>query len=570
MSYQITNYDLSLVKQPVLNLRLKMEVYDKDDNYITSIDCSLISGNINIDSESAIRRTVSLSLLPSKKSKVYLDQNALLWVDKITKVYIGIQNMRTKEYTYYKQGEFILTSTSISYSATDNTMTLECSDFMSFLDGSKNGQVGAITTEIPAYLEDKETGEVIRYYYIREALIQTLTQLGRFHDYQIDDIGEINGMPQYNDNYLQYREESKVPVQDGTLMEIWNAIPYDLEYSAGCSVFSIMEELVNLYPNYEQYFNEDGIYCCNMIPSCYDDDLTLYNDFFQKIIISENTSVDLANVRNMVKVIGKIIDTDFYCDEVELSDGTYTATIEGYEEKYYNGDTVALKVYSTNPTNAMIDINGFGAIPIYDENTEEPLAENSFEVGQVYAFKIKSKYINGTSVMRAYNLGSWQVQSLSVLTDGTVGEEYTTTSGTTVKRYSLEYFQDVYACENAELVVVPDSPFTVQKLGEFLETKTGGEYEKITSNSLALARSGYELWKSSRLTDNITITTKICPFADVNKKVSYQPSSYESEEEHQYIIKQISHDFCGGTTSWTMYRFYPLYMPNVTVPDLKE
>lgn len=66
-----------------------------------------------------------------------------------------------------------------------------------------------------------------------------------------------------------------------------------------------------------------------------------------------------------------------------------------------------------------------------------------------------------------------------------------------------------------------------------------------------------ENWKNCRLTDNITITTALLPFLDVNKKVSYRRS--DSDVEHQYIISSISHDFSGFTTTITMYRFYPLY-----------
>ena len=66
-----------------------------------------------------------------------------------------------------------------------------------------------------------------------------------------------------------------------------------------------------------------------------------------------------------------------------------------------------------------------------------------------------------------------------------------------------------------------------------------------------------ENWKNCRLTDNITITTALLPFLDVNKKVSYKRS--DSDREHQYIITSVSHDFAGFTTTITMYRFYPLY-----------
>ena len=54
-----------------------------------------------------------------------------------------------------------------------------------------------------------------------------------------------------NPNYIQYREESKVPLKDGTLDETWNALPYDQEFSAGTSIASMLISLRDLYPNYE-------------------------------------------------------------------------------------------------------------------------------------------------------------------------------------------------------------------------------------------------------------------------------------------------------------------------------
>ena len=94
-------------------------------------------------------------------------------------------------------------------------------------------------------------------------------------------------------------------------------------------------------------------------------------------------------------------------------------------------------------------------------------------------------------------------------------------------------------------------------MGILPSTKTGGEFENITSDSLAAARAEYENWKNSRLTDSISITTKIVPFADVNIKVSYRRN--DTGEINQYIVKSLSHDLSGGTTSWTLMRFYPLY-----------
>ena len=561
----LTNDDLRLVRHQILEPEMKLEIFDQDDNYITTIQGNIIDGSSSI-SESDVRRTFSISLLPCEKSRLYLGENGLIWVDKIVRIYIGLYDQRKKDYRWWKHGKYVFTDASATYDATNNTLSVNCSDMMSTLDGTKNGLLGQLVIQIPAYEEDEETGEVIKYNTIRDAMIKTVTQLGRVKDYEIDHIGEFYALPENNTDYLEYREESKIQVKDGSYQEVWNSIPYDLEFSSGCSVLSILIELRDLYPNYQIYFDENGTFCCNLIPSLYEDDVILKNDFIKKILISESSSVDLTSIRNIVEVWGEVIETDFYASEgVTLTDSIYIANIEGYEEKYYNGDTIALHIPSTNPENAQVNINGFGTISIYDENTEEPIAKEILEADQTYAFKVKKKHVDGVDVTRLYLLGQWQPHAISVLTDGTVGDDYTTTSGKTVKRYSKEYFQEIYNCKTVELVIIPDSPFTVQKLGEILQPYNGGEFANITSDSLALARSGYELWKSSRLTDSISITTLLCPFLDINIKVSYKPYSLDLHDEYQYIIKSVSHDFKGGTTSWQLMKFYPLYQEsNIT------
>ena len=116
--------------------------------------------------------------------------------------------------------------------------------------------------------------------------------------------------------------------------------------------------------------------------------------------------------------------------------------------------------------------------------------------------------------------------------------------------------------ENIHFTVIPNSPFTIQKIGEILDVKTGSEYDTITSDSLALDKAIHENWKNCRLTDQITITTLLLPFLDVNIKVSYKPKN--CEEERQYIIKSVSHDFAGFTSTINMYRFYPAFRSSLT------
>lgn len=555
--FNFDTYDIQLITQPLIEFKIKVEVYDSiTDTYIDAIEGALIGGSSNIDCSSDVRRTATLQIVPTYNQRIVFETGSLLWLNRYVKLYIGIKDQREGTYRWYPQGVYSYQNISMTYDETNNQIDISLSDKWTDLDGTKSGEVWT-TVEIPAYLEDESTGEVIEYYYIRNELIAILDLLG-IKEYEVSEIGEYKGMAEMNPTgYLEYREESKVETLSG-LQETWNALPSDQTFDIGSSMADILTTFRDLYPNYEMFFDEDGTFITQMIPSRNDDDIVMEDKYFQQIIVSENTSVDLTTVRNMQMVFGESFETDYYTEDVTLTGSCYVATCEGYEEKYYNSDKIGLMIPSTNVAGATINVNSFGELPIYDEDSDAAIDAGYLEANTVYVFKIKTKYINKTTVYRAYVLGHYQAQGMYVLTDGTVSTNtYTTQDGDVVQKYSKEYFQAKYNCQKVEFETIADSPYTIQVLGEKLGVKSGSDYDAITSDSLALSRAQYELYKSARLTDNITIVTKLCPFADVNIKVSYRRSDHNYTDE--YIVKSIAHDWSNGQTTWTLMKFYSLY-----------
>ena len=191
-------------------------------------------------------------------------------------------------------------------------------------------------------------------------------------------------MPQYNSNWQEYREEHK---------DTWNTIPYDQEFECGCNVFEILTTFRDLYPNYEMFFNmEDNTFVCQMIPSCYEDDLFIDNDFIQKVLISEDSSVDMTTVRNICEVWGEVFETDYYTESCSYSNNIYSCTIDGYDEKYCTGDIVSIKIPTENQSSPNLNINNLGTLVICDENTELPIHQKRMKANNIYTFKIKRKY----------------------------------------------------------------------------------------------------------------------------------------------------------------------------------
>lgn len=647
-TYNITGEDHRLIAQKIIETIIKIDIYDDYEHYLDSILCGVISCSMSINSESDVRRTASLELIPMKKSNTIISEDGLIWINRNIKLSIGIKDLYANEYRYYPMGTYIIMSPSSSYDETTNTLSLSLSDWTAKLDGSRNGNLGQLKIVYPAYndyfttnwveiarnegvditnptslinwarynsndeyhnkLTESNNSNVINavfqlmtnpnlsssqkdqymyvinqvypnaildefrtivsdesivitaireYSIIREAMMTCLGQLAFIKDRDIDELGESKGMPYHfpDWDYMAYRENNY----------FWNKIPYDLEFDKGCTVWQIITTMRDLYEKYQCYFDINNTFCCELAPRGYDEIVTFDNSFIQSVLISENTTINFDEVKNVTEVWGAIFETDWFAFEgVSFNGSTYSATIDGYTDEthtaYYNGDMIAIKIPQNNSGQCYININSLGNIPIYDENYEIPINGTSdtmnLNAGQTYVFKIVKKRENVNDITRAYLLGQYQSHAMCVLTDGTTGEEYTTTGGVTVAKYSKEYFKKVYNVDNVYMDVVPDSPFTIQKLGVIL--KVYDDETNIQSCATALETARQENYRSSRLTDNISLTTKLVPYADVNQKISYQRSDMDAPQE--YLVTSISHDIAGGTTNWTLVKYYPLYI----------
>lgn len=404
-----------------------------------------------------------------------------------------------------------------------------------------------------SYLEDAADLSLKQYSIIRNAVVEIIKQYAPCigSNYIVGDIGAPRAFSNINSDWQTYRDNN---------VNLWNTIPYDQDFSAGTTVMEILTTFRDLYEGYfETYFEpEKNTFIFQVIPTYKYDNYFIQNDFIQKVLISESTTVDMTTVRNICEVWGQTFDPDFYGTEVAYSGNVYSSYIEGYDDSYYNGDIVALKIPTTNTADSpCLNLHGYGNIVIYNESTYLPIAAGEISGGYTHVFKIFKKRNSDTKqdVVKAFHLGMWQAHALSVLTDGSTSTQmHTFSDGTQLQLYSKEYFQKKYNVSRVEFETAKDSPFTIQKLGEILDVKTGSDYEKIASDDDAAYRAKIENDKNCRLTDSISITTLLLPFLDVNKKVTYKP--YNDAEVHEYIIKTISQDFQGFTSTITLERYY--------------
>lgn len=616
MSYIIEKEDVEIVSQSY-KLHTKIEIYDNNHKLVNILKGMISAGNQDINNSSHVRRSYSVTIIPSDEQSIDMANNLTLWLDKSIRIFIGLKSVIIDSIKWYPMGEYVLSDSNMIYDAVTNELQLTCVDKMVKLDGTVGGELfGSLSLSIPAYkelfrkswldkyesfdaaysnhhsddailkndsvkdlvselftnyssLSDLEREELVLQiqnecynygytykigfgesdddvillarYTIKSVIKSILQKYTNIKNYVICDVGEYMGTTNYK-YYKQYREENR----------FWDCVPYDKEFDCGSSVASVIDFYMTLYSGFDYSFDEDGIFKCYMIPTMYEDDVVLNYRDLQNLILndgSENVTTDYTSIRNVCEIWGKTFETDYYTETCSTSGSKYIVTIDAYD-KYTNGDLITVKFDSNSVSNMSMNVNNLGTVLIYNESDDKLISVNDIKANESYTLKYKKSYVNGAYVEKFYLLGQYQVHALSILTDSESD-----------KIYTKEYFQNKYNCKNVRFEVVPESPFTIQKIGEQNTLYQGNEYNNIDSDSSALERASYELWKNCRLTDNVTITTTLLPFLNENVKLSHKKAN--SNSINQYITQNVHHDFENCTSSIQMYTFYPLYQSTI-------
>lgn len=530
MKYIITQHDKDLLLQCSVEYAYKLYVLDKNEKVVDELTSLQSIGSYTIDADSKTRRTTSFVMyLGDTFSNI--EKKLFQWIGLTFELQIGIRDLRTDEFTWYKCGYYLITESNTTYNAVDNSISTNLADWYAKLDGTRNGQIGgAPTISIPNL---DENGNIIT---IRQATIGLIKSETDLKKYIIDDIGQFYGMPENNINYVQYRKDNPN----------WNQLPYDLEYECGCTVGSILTEIEELYPNCKMYFDVYNNFCFCLIPSCEYDPIVLDNSYIQKILVgtnSESVSYNISNIKNVTEVFGVNYEIDRYSESCSLSSNVYTLTLDGYEE-YSTTELIAFVPNAINVKNTHVKINSLADLPLYYEYTTDFVAEGTLLADNTYVIQIKK--VNGSYV--AYYLGQYQPHAICVLSNDASDSVYT-----------KSYFAKKYNCNinNVRIRIEEDSPFAVQKLGEILDVKYGDDFNNILSDSVALENATYYNRQSSSVYDTITLSTIMIPFLDVDSKIEYQKQ--QDDKTHEYIVKSIINNIESNTSSIVMYRFYPLY-----------
>lgn len=481
----LSQADLQILKQKNTALYLKIQIlffesgqYKVDDE----ISGSLMDLSIDVDADSDLRRSCNLTLI-AVDDKFNVEPGSDVWLDKYIKILVGYNNILTGEIQWYNQGIFMVNAPSWTYDATTNSLSLQGLDLMAKMTGLRNGYLPGVPTLIPEGSN------------VRDAIIATI-KLAGFEQYVVEECKNV----------------------DGVIQEV----PYDIQIDRGGTLYNLLEELRDILPNYQVYFDIDGIFHYEPIPADEDEPITMTDSILQDVLISEDVNTDFESVKNVIEVYGRTNEVDYYCETPEIKSIRY----EGANVNVLTlPNSVGSEAYDYNETLGFIAPSGSGNFEFVSMNADGSQPKSLADP-------------NGTII-----------KSLSE------GEYYVIQFRYEEPPYILLGHDQVYAIAK-DLNV--NSPFYVYgSIGEIRKVCYGGEYDNIINDDLALQRANIELYWATRLNDSITLSTLPIPWLDVNILFTH---TARGQEEKKYIIKSFSVTYSDSVSmNINAITFYPYY-----------
>ena len=281
--------DLMRVKEQYVKITL---LHFITEDPIQEIQGRISAGNINVNGDSAIRRTGSLTFVADLAENDITNMDNLITANKKVEIEIGFKNT-TKEYTNYSilwfpLGIFVITDVSITHSLADASITLNIKDKMCLLNGECGGIIPASATfgELVTEYEDGTSvvEEVPMFDIIRTVVSQFGgEQLGRiiindlplrgkqvlrwngssplYIYYKYDNSGKKayyfssneNDVKKNTDMYQVYEPGMNVGYKYTDL-----TFPGELTANAGDSVVTILDKIKGALGNYEYFYDIHG------------------------------------------------------------------------------------------------------------------------------------------------------------------------------------------------------------------------------------------------------------------------------------------------------------------------
>lgn len=461
----ITQPMYNAINQKIRIQHIKVNLLNFIFQTVESLEGYTLSGSISEDATSDLRRSCQVTLAVTNSS-FDIASGGKIFLDRYIQIFIGIEETRTGEIIWFNKGIYLINAPSYKYEAESNTLSFDGLDLMSKLTGVRNGYLIGTTYKIPKGSN------------IREAMIAVLQDAG-FNKYLIDNV------------------EQKVP--------------YEMAFDQGSTRYDILAGLRDILPNYQIYFDEDGVFHYTVIPSGVNENVIIDDSTWDNVFISEQINPDFESVKNVIEVYGKTHSVEHYSTTTTVSSNIVSLTISSL------GSLAEYIMIGFTPT---VPVSG----NIY-------LAVNSF--GNKKLVDSKGNFITSLDA-NTYYVASYQSDDTWLFLGHL--QAYATISDTN-----------------------PESPFYIgNPAGEIRIALFGEDYDNIQSDEQAAERCKFELYTRCRLNDTVTITC-----VPIYYLSTYQLASYTTKNNratNQYMIQSINFDLSPDSTQTVvMSKYYPYY-----------
>ena len=334
-----------LENYPIKEQHLKVELLDFSENTIAEIQGKCVSGSLNLDGASSMRRTCTFSLIVDEDTYDLTNVESMISINKKIKLYTGYTNFMEKYKAYgdviwFPLGTFVIVSPSINHSVSGSTINITAKDKMCLLNGEVGGSLPAPVSLHEKYIRNEDGTTTIEYVNMYDIVREAVIHLGGEDPAKviINDIPlKVKKLVRYIGNKPLYYDadgdESDEPVSGGRTLQHGDLAGYDwvdftypgeLIKQAGESVTSILDSVSNVLGNYEYFYDVNGNFIFqekkNYLNTSYvpitelpngsysvnfGEDYIAYSFKDSNIISSYNNTPNWLNIKNDFVVWGK-------------------------------------------------------------------------------------------------------------------------------------------------------------------------------------------------------------------------------------------------------------------------
>ena len=469
---EITQAQYNTAKQSQRNISIRINLLNFSKQIIDSIEGQVISGSLTSDANSNMRNTCDIQMVVTDSS-FNVESEGKIWMDRYIQIYIGVEDLKTHQTIWTNKGIYLLNQPTYGYSAESKELSFQGVDMMALLTDMRGGMLAE------AYLIPAGSN-------VRDVIIAILGVNG-INEYVVDDCKNSDGSIQ--------------------------PVPYDMTFDIGSTWWDVLESLQSILPNYQMYFDVDGVFHYEPTPYKPNEVVRMDDDIWRQNVISENVSYDFESVKNSVKVLGRTHPVNYFATNVTVNEATINLTIPNLTE-LTGGALIGFALKKSVYGNIMLNVNNLGAVKLskLDGSYVTSLARGEYWTASYDADNQSWKFLGHVQAV-----GEWMDDN-------------------------------------------PNSPFFVgNPAGEIKIVLYGGDYDNIMSDELATQRAEWEIYQRCRMNDSITLTSVPIYWSEVNWMVAYTPLG--QDVVNQYLIRSITTDLThDGTQTYNLIRWYPYYI----------